>query len=84
EDENVQKYFQLAETLEEQYPQLDFRNHCYWRIALDNVLQGKWEILLDVFVFCHPYKSSSSSSDMVSSISSDATINFTILSSSLI
>ena len=46
ESENTQKYFQLGKTLEERYPALDFRNHCYWRIALDNVLQGKWDTMI--------------------------------------
>ncbi|ALM21073.1 acetyltransferase [Nonlabens sp. MIC269] len=39
---NSKLYFELGEQLPKQYPELNFDNHCYWRIALDNVLQGKW------------------------------------------
>ncbi|MEM9896585.1 MAG: acetyltransferase [Bacteroidota bacterium] len=42
----VQKYFELAALLEEQNPGLTFRNHCYWRIALDNTVLTKWDTVM--------------------------------------
>lgn len=39
-------YQGLPEQLEEQYPELNFRNHCYLRIALDITLQAKWDTKL--------------------------------------
>ena len=38
-----QAYQHLPETLVAQYPQLNFDNHCYLRIALDNTFQAKWD-----------------------------------------
>lgn len=38
-----QQYFALGNELPRIYPHLNFDNHCYWRIALDNTLQGKWK-----------------------------------------
>ena len=32
----------LAFDLEKQYPELDFKHHCYLRIAYDNCVQDKW------------------------------------------
>ena len=37
---------QLANDLEKQYTNLNFRNHCYLRIAYDNVLQAKWDTII--------------------------------------
>jgi len=36
-------YFKWGNALEEQYPDLNFKNHCYWRIALDSVMGRKWD-----------------------------------------
>tara|TARA_B100000768_G_scaffold140723_1_gene132231 strand:- start:259 stop:522 length:264 start_codon:yes stop_codon:yes gene_type:complete len=36
----------LANELESQYPNLNFRNHCYLRIAYDNVLHAKWDTVV--------------------------------------
>jgi hypothetical protein len=38
-----QEYFNLGAALPLHYPNLNFDNHCYWRIALDNTLQAKWK-----------------------------------------
>jgi hypothetical protein len=38
---------QLANDLEKQYPDLNFRNHCYLRIAYDNVLFAKWDTVVN-------------------------------------
>ncbi|MEM7107945.1 MAG: acetyltransferase [Bacteroidota bacterium] len=40
------KYFKQADKLVQTYPKLNFRNHCYWRIALDNTLQDKWDTVV--------------------------------------
>jgi hypothetical protein len=37
------RYFVLGNELESRYPHLNFKNHCYWRIALDNTVQAKWD-----------------------------------------
>lgn len=37
------RYFELAKSLEKHYPGLSFRDHCYWRIALDNTLGDRWD-----------------------------------------
>ena len=37
---------QLAKDLEKQYPDLNFRNHCYLRIAYDNVVGAKWNTVI--------------------------------------
>ena len=42
----VSRYFELGKQLPEKYPQLTFQNHCYWRIALDQTLQTKWDTVL--------------------------------------
>lgn len=36
-------YLGLPESLAEQYTELNFDNHCYLRIALDNALGAKWD-----------------------------------------
>ena len=41
-----EKYFELAGRLEERYPDTSFRNHCYWRIALDNTLGARWDTVI--------------------------------------
>lgn len=38
-----QQYFDLGNELVNRYPLLQLDNHCYWRIALDNTLGGKWK-----------------------------------------
>lgn len=41
--EHKELYFSLGNELAQLYKQLDFQNHCYWRIALDNTLSAKWK-----------------------------------------
>jgi len=36
-------YFSLGNELAELHKHLNFENHCYWRIALDNTLSAKWK-----------------------------------------
>ncbi|MEL7270743.1 MAG: acetyltransferase [Bacteroidota bacterium] len=36
-------YLGLPEQLTGNYPELNFKNHCYLRIALDQVFQAKWD-----------------------------------------
>ena len=36
-------YLELPEQLVRNYPELNFENHCYLRIALDQVYQTKWD-----------------------------------------
>lgn len=36
-------YLGLPEKLAEQYSELNFDNHCYLRIALDNTLGARWD-----------------------------------------
>jgi hypothetical protein len=38
---------QLANELEGIYPDLNFRNHCYLRIAYDNAVDGKWNTVVN-------------------------------------
>jgi hypothetical protein len=38
---------QLANELEGIYPDLNFKNHCYLRIAYDNAVDGKWDTLVN-------------------------------------
>jgi hypothetical protein len=38
---------QLAKDLEKQYTDLNFRNHCYLRIAYDNAVDNKWDTVVD-------------------------------------
>ncbi|AUC78683.1 acetyltransferase [Nonlabens sp. MB-3u-79] len=38
-----QQYFDLGNQLPNTYIHLNFDNHCYWRIALDNTLFAKWK-----------------------------------------
>lgn len=42
-----QRYLEMGRELEATYSEMDFRNHCYWRIALDNVLGEKWDRVID-------------------------------------
>ena len=37
------EYFDLGKQLVQKYPHLQFDDHCYWRIALDNTLNNKWK-----------------------------------------
>ncbi|GAA0763255.1 acetyltransferase [Psychroflexus lacisalsi] len=36
-------YFSLGNELPKIHRHLNFDNHCYWRIALDNTMQAKWK-----------------------------------------
>jgi hypothetical protein len=38
---------QLANDLQKQYIDLNFRNHCYLRIAYDNAVHSKWDTVVD-------------------------------------
>lgn len=38
---------ELANSLEKQYNDLNFRNHCYLRIAYDNTVHAKWDTVID-------------------------------------
>jgi len=40
-------YQNLPEELVNIYPNLNFENHCYLRIALDNTFQTKWDTVID-------------------------------------
>ena len=40
---NRQQYFDLGNELPRKHQHLNFDNHCYWRIALDNTLKAKWK-----------------------------------------
>lgn len=48
-----EKYFNQARKLESIYPHLNFRNHCYWRIALDNTLSAKWDTVIQKPAYLH-------------------------------
>ncbi len=37
------RYLSLDQQLEAIYPLKNFKNHCYWRIALDTVFQNQWD-----------------------------------------
>ncbi|AZQ43155.1 acetyltransferase [Nonlabens ponticola] len=41
------RYFELGNELPDIYPSKSFQNHCYWRIALDQVISDKWNHKLD-------------------------------------
>ena len=41
-----QTYKNLPEKLAEFYTDLQFDNHCYLRIALDNTTGGKWDTII--------------------------------------
>lgn len=36
-------YLQIPDVLVKRYPELKFENHCYLRIALDNVVGTQWD-----------------------------------------
>ena len=36
------EYLELGNELPTIYPSLNFKNHCYWRIALDNAVGDQW------------------------------------------
>ena len=42
----IETYQNLPEKLTEIYPDLNFENHCYLRIALDNAVRAKWDTVL--------------------------------------
>lgn len=42
-----QAYFELGNKLPTLYPGLSFRNHCYWRIALDITMGDQWNNKLE-------------------------------------
>ncbi|WP_194851587.1 acetyltransferase [Nonlabens antarcticus] len=45
---NLEKrYFELANELPTIHKDLNFKNHCYWRIVLDKVTADKWSNRLD-------------------------------------
>lgn len=46
-------YQSLPENLVEQYKDLNFENHCYLRIALDNTFQKKWNKVLKSPAYKH-------------------------------
>ena len=37
-----QEYKRLGNQLPEIYPNKNFKNHCYWRISLDNTVGAQW------------------------------------------
>ncbi|MBZ9778987.1 acetyltransferase [Psychroflexus sp. CAK8W] len=43
DSEKRELYFSLGNELPKIYSHLNFANHCYWRIALDNTLHAKWK-----------------------------------------
>lgn len=38
-----QAYFKLANLLAKEHPDLNYQNHCYWRMANDAVCYDKWD-----------------------------------------
>jgi hypothetical protein len=46
-------YFDLGNELAQMYKHLDFQNHCYWRIALDNTLSAKWKDVISAPAYKH-------------------------------
>jgi hypothetical protein len=42
----IAAYFGLGKQLPEKYSQFPFQNHCYWRIALDNALDKRWDTIV--------------------------------------
>ncbi|MEL6557058.1 MAG: acetyltransferase [Bacteroidota bacterium] len=42
----IREYFDMGNKLESLYPGLNFKNHCYWRIALDNFFAVKWDLAI--------------------------------------
>lgn len=47
EETLVEKYFILAKKLEKTYPETEFKDHCFWRIALDNTLKNQWNEVIE-------------------------------------
>ena len=41
-----QRYKELGKRLEVTHKTKRFWNHCYWRIANDNAVKGKWDIVV--------------------------------------
>lgn len=46
-------YTILPKVLVLKYPELDFKKHCYMRIALDNVIGTRWEIRISKPIHKH-------------------------------
>lgn len=46
-------YEGLPEKLAQQYSKLSFENHCYLRIALDNVFNTKWDTVISRPAYKH-------------------------------
>jgi hypothetical protein len=46
-NELEKRYFLMAKELEQKYPTKSFKNHCYWRIALDQVMGSNWSEVLE-------------------------------------
>ena len=46
-------YFSLGNELAELHKHLNFENHCYWRIALDNTLSAKWKDVISAPAYKH-------------------------------
>ncbi len=46
-DQLEKEYFELGNLLPKFYPDLNFENHCYWRIALDNAVKQRWTNTVD-------------------------------------
>lgn len=46
-NEYYHSYQNLPEKLTEKYSDLNFQNHCYLRIALDNAFQTKWDTIIN-------------------------------------
>ncbi|SHJ11896.1 hypothetical protein [Aquimarina spongiae] len=46
-------YEMLPEKLAEKYPELSFDNHCYLRIALDNMASTKWDTVILRLAYKH-------------------------------
>ncbi len=41
-----EEYIKLGNELPNHYHELNFKNHCYWRIALDQVVGAKWNTVI--------------------------------------
>lgn len=40
----LETYRGLPELLEKKYPKLNFKNHCYLRMALDHMFKTRWDL----------------------------------------
>jgi hypothetical protein len=41
-----EEYIKLGNALPKYHHDLNFKNHCYWRIALDRVVGAKWNTII--------------------------------------